>query len=382
MRICLVGGALQGMEAAYLARRAGYETLVIDRREDAPAFSLADGCAVLDPIESPREALALMGDCDAVLPTCENLALLECLSRLLSDYGGRFLFDIDAYRISRSKAESNAVMSRLGVPMPAPWPECGFPAVVKPSVSSGSEGVALARDAEGLARGIAGVESSGGTPVVQEYVDGTCVSMEFIGDGKEYAGYVTTEIIAAKDYDCKRVECRPGILPPGSDTELRGIGLAISAHLGLDGILDLEAVHTPKGLRVLEMDARLPSQTPAAVLAATGINLLREMVAGSWGKPRAGASVYEHYVVRDGAMESCGEGEFANVRAPRLERGLFGADEMITDYVGGAGEWRFTMINGGATMEAVEAKRKACLRRIVDEESITRIIDEGPGGPA
>lgn len=37
MRLCIVGGALQGMEAVFLASKAGYETVVIDRRPDAPA---------------------------------------------------------------------------------------------------------------------------------------------------------------------------------------------------------------------------------------------------------------------------------------------------------------------------------------------------------
>ena len=36
MRLAIVGGALQGMEAAYLSKRAGYETVVIDRKIDCP----------------------------------------------------------------------------------------------------------------------------------------------------------------------------------------------------------------------------------------------------------------------------------------------------------------------------------------------------------
>ena len=32
MRLCIVGGALQGMEAAFLGKKAGFETVVIDRR--------------------------------------------------------------------------------------------------------------------------------------------------------------------------------------------------------------------------------------------------------------------------------------------------------------------------------------------------------------
>ncbi len=40
MLIGIVGGRLQGMEAVYLAKKAGFETLVIDRKEDAPATSI------------------------------------------------------------------------------------------------------------------------------------------------------------------------------------------------------------------------------------------------------------------------------------------------------------------------------------------------------
>ena len=34
MRIAIVGGALQGMEAVLLSNAAGYETVVLDRKKD------------------------------------------------------------------------------------------------------------------------------------------------------------------------------------------------------------------------------------------------------------------------------------------------------------------------------------------------------------
>ena len=37
MRLAVVGGKLQGTEAAYLAGEAGYEVVLIDRRADSPA---------------------------------------------------------------------------------------------------------------------------------------------------------------------------------------------------------------------------------------------------------------------------------------------------------------------------------------------------------
>ena len=37
MRLLIVGGKLQGTEAAYLAGKAGWETVLVDRREDYPS---------------------------------------------------------------------------------------------------------------------------------------------------------------------------------------------------------------------------------------------------------------------------------------------------------------------------------------------------------
>ncbi len=42
----------------------------------------------------------------------------------------------------RSKKRSNRLFEKLGIPLPRSWPQCGLPLMVKPSVSSGSQGVA------------------------------------------------------------------------------------------------------------------------------------------------------------------------------------------------------------------------------------------------
>ena len=53
MRVCIVGGALQGMECVLLARAAGLSSVVVDRRPDAPALSLCDEPVVMDPVTDP-----------------------------------------------------------------------------------------------------------------------------------------------------------------------------------------------------------------------------------------------------------------------------------------------------------------------------------------
>lgn len=39
-RVAIIGGKLQGLEAVYLASKAGMDTVVIDKRNDVPAKNL------------------------------------------------------------------------------------------------------------------------------------------------------------------------------------------------------------------------------------------------------------------------------------------------------------------------------------------------------
>lgn len=371
------------MEAAYLARKAGYETVVIDRREDAPALSLCDVPVVLDPITTPDEAVRCFNDCDAVIPASENMDLLWSLQRTMEDTEVPFLFDMSSYLTSSSKNKSNEIMNNIGIPIPRDYPECGYPAVVKPSSQSGSIGVTVVNSPEEASAAFSMIEKMGDDIVAQEFVSGKGVSIEVIGNGSKYTSFATTEIILDRGYDCKRVICTPEILDADTDRELNRIGTDIAGALELKGLMDVEAILTKNGLRVLEIDARIPSQTPAAVLAATGINILKELVDRMLGKDSnskamRGSSSYEHFVVRDGVMMTCGEKEFSHVSGPKITKGLFGSDEMISDFSSDKKEWRGTMINSGRTAEDMECKRVACIRRIMDECDVVEFVDSAP----
>lgn len=385
-RICIVGGALQGMEAVFLSGKAGYETVVIDRREDAPALSLCDEPHVLNPVEDPAAAGLVMSGCDVVLPACEEMDLLEALHGICSEVGVPLLFDRDAYAVSSSKLESNRVMSGIGAPLPKPWPECGFPVIVKPSGFSGSVGVSVAEDDRGLEEGLRRVHELGDDAVVQEFVHGKSVSIEVIGDGTDAASFVTTEVILDSNYDCKMVVCSPDVLSPEDDREFADIGARVARAIGLSALMDVEAILTPKGLRVLEIDARIPSQTPAAIWAATGFNLLEALVEISGGRPCASvprprvasASAYFHLVFRDGVLRACGEKEFGHVRSPHMVQGLFGSDDAITDYVPGSSEWRGTFIVSAGTRGEAMSRAEEVVAAITRECGVASFINETP----
>ena len=66
-RILVAGGRLQGTEIVYLARKAGYCVILIDRSENAPAAGLADLFVRADLFEEQIVMDALWG-IDYVIP--------------------------------------------------------------------------------------------------------------------------------------------------------------------------------------------------------------------------------------------------------------------------------------------------------------------------
>lgn len=383
MLIGIVGGILQGMEAVYLCKHAGYTSMVIDRNPNAPAMSLADRSEICDVLKDRERAKELFSECDAVLPAVEELDVLEFLDEAVPECGAHLLFDLRSYRISCSKEKSNELMEKLGTPIPRPWPECGFPIIVKPSGQSGSIGVSAVTNEGERQKALKTIEKLHDVPIQQEFVSGKSISIEVIGNGKTSKAYVTTEVVLDSNYDCKRVVCEPTVLSAEEDEEFRRIGKTIGEGLGLNALMDVEAIKTKKGLRVLEIDARIPSQTPACICAATGINLLEELVCSKFGKetgktPVKGYAVYEHYIARGTTLSACGEKEFSHVQHPMYLTDFLGADEVITDYRSGCSECRFTVINSGETYQDVIWKKKQFIKNIMDNLELEEFEDRSP----
>lgn len=383
MIIGIVGGILQGMEAVYLCRHAGYESVVIDKNRNAPALSLADKAEVCDVTAEPERARKIFLQCDAVLPAVENLEVLEHLDKVLPEYGIPFLFDMKSYRVSCSKEKSNELMAKLGIPIPQPWPECGFPIIVKPSSQSGSIGVSAVNNEEERLKALKTVGKLNDVPIQQEFVSGKSVSIEVIGNGKSARSYVTTEVVLDSDYDCKQVVCDGRILPPEDDAQFAKIGEELGKGLGLNALMDVEAVYTKKGLRVLEIDARIPSQTPACICAATGINLLEELVCSRLGtesgkERKNGCAIYEHYVIRGETISTCGEKEFSHVENPVYLEDFWGADEVITDFGTGKYEWRCTVICRGDNYQDALWKKKQFIKNAMDNCQLDEYVDRTP----
>lgn len=386
MRVAVIGGKLQGVEATYLAKRAGWEVVLFDRRQFAQASLLADRFHCMDIVTCSKEFIACLRGVDLILPAIEDIEVLRALQEISEMASIPLAFDSAAYSVSSSKLISNRRFHDWDIPSPHPWPNCDFPILLKPSSRSGSEGVRVIhtqQDLETVRR-----QNPDEEWIIEEYLEGPSYSIEVIGCAGQYQVFQITELEMDSQYDCKRV-LAPAELEDPLRTEFEKIALKIASELSLNGIMDVETILHNGKLKVLEIDARLPSQTPTAVYHASGINMVEclgySLVRGSLCTPITKKAVendpyviYEHFLVTPKKIEASGEHILSQVGPLRLLTNFFGADEVLTDYTPDKKEWVLTLITRGSNFEDTWNKRDKVLKNLQEEFKIPQVIDPCP----
>lgn len=379
MIVAIVGGQLQGVEAVYLARKAGWEVILIDKQRAVPAAGLCDSFFQADvSIAVEREELhRFLQNVSMIIPATENLVALKSLYHWSQSIGIPLAFSPDAYAISSSKRESDRLFNELGIPAPQPWPRCSFPVIVKPGNSSGSRGVRLIRTFAELKEMFPGSLPPEGW-VIQEYLDGPSYSLEVVGTPGHYTPLQVTDLEMDEQYDCRRVSA-PTDLSESQVKEFNDIAVTLAEAVKLVGVMDVEAVLHEEQLKVLEIDARLPSQTPTAVYHSSGCNILQRVVdcflnenqpqrmisLPSLERNPGVSVIYEHISVSPQALAVCGEHIMADADPLHLHQGFFGADEAITNFTPDRKEWVATLIiTAGNPVEAWD-KRNTVIKNIL-----------------
>ena len=377
MLIAVIGGKLQGVEAVYLAQKAGWKTLVIDKNPDAPAIGLCDRFLEFEfSLENPMPE-----DCppiDLILPAVEDTEVLTVVKTWAMMKNIPLAFDLDAYKISSSKLKSNTLFRRMNLPVPSLWPDCSFPVVVKPDQASGSQDVEVFKDSKALfsrfsTRFLNSQKLE--NMVMQEYLEGPSYSIEVVGCPGKYQALQVTDLSMDKIYDCKRVTA-PTQLPLNQVNRFKEMALAIAEEIHLTGIMDVEVVLNNNELKLLEIDARLPSQTPMTVYGSTGINMV-EMLGNlflnkntvDFQQKYNRFVVVEHIRVSGSDLEVCGEHIMAKDGPLTLQSNFFSANEAITSFAPGKKQWKATLIFIGNTHEDVVAKRQKCYEQILEEQN-------------
>jgi pyrrolysine biosynthesis protein PylC len=385
MVVAIAGGALQGLEVTYLAKKAGFETLLLDRRNDAPASGICHRFACIDLTDHVALAKAL-GSVDLVIPAVEDAAALQSLIEWCDGNGIPLAFDSGAYAVSSSKSVSDALFRDLGIPAPIPWPDCAFPVLSKPDDMSGSKEVEVFDDLHAIEARFGVLPPPG--RVLQAYLTGPSFSIEVIGRPGDYTPLQTTNLEMDQGFGCKRV-LAPGSLSQGLEGQFETMAVRLAEAVKLKGIMDVECVLHDGQLQILEIDARFPSQTPIAVYHSTGINMVERLTRVfltpdpndpvSVSNPKPEGSVLEHIRVRDGHLSVCGEQVMAGEGPLHLEVDFFGADEALTNRVSGNEDWVATLMIKGSDLDHAMGRRDRVIHEIRSRLGLTGFSDESPG---
>jgi len=373
MRGAIVGGKLQGVEAAFLAHEAGWEAVLIDKRPRVPAAGLCRSFVQCDVAQDAAALRRAVAGVDFILPALEDTTALRALKESAAAVGIPLAYDAGAYFVTHSKKRSNRLFQRLGIPMPRSWPQCGLPIVAKPSAQSGSQGVVKIGTQQELDDFVRRTGPALEHWVLQEYLEGPSYSMEVLGHAGRYVALQVTELEMDRDYDCKRVVA-PVEIPELLGRQLRKMSLAIARGLRLTGIMDVEFIVHEGTAKVLEIDARLPSQTPTAVYQSTGINML-ELLGEIYVSDKAPVVplvtalrgvIYEHVRVSPDGMEFRGEHIIGEVDSLELVPEFFGADLGLTNYRASVFPWVATLITTGDNLKQAWLKREQVISHISD----------------
>ena len=381
--VAVVGGNLQGVEAAYLARKAGWVVKVIDKNLQAPASGLCDIFVNIDVTAANDLHRALEG-VDLVVPALEDDDALTHLIHWSCRKRIPLAFDPDAYAISSSKLKSAELFTRLDLPVPASWPDCGMPVLAKPSKGSGSKGVKVFRDSNSLENYMSTAFSQDGF-ILQEYLEGSLHSLEVIGIPGNYRGMQVTDLYVDENFDCKRVVA-PSELSSKLVADFEKLSLTIAEALNMRGIMDVEVILQKEAFKVLEIDVRLPSQTPTTVYRSTGINMieslgkvfLKDFKICQTASHAAVGTVYEHIRVSPDLLEVKGEHIMAGSGTLHLQQDFFGADEAITNFDFDKDRWVATLIVSGTDRWSALAKRDRIIKDIAKRYSLKRVDDSTP----
>ena len=361
MRIAVVGGKLQGVEVAFLAHKAGYETVLIDRDTSCAARGLVDEFIEFEFKKDGvwPEGLAPV---DIIFPALEDVDSLELIRDWALHLEVPIILDLRSFQLSQSKNRSNTVFNKLGYPIPAAQAEASFPLVVKPDDASGSAGVEVVHDEAALARALS---RSAGNPVVQQYLEGPSYSIEVIGGPGCYRTFQVTDLFMDSEFDCCGVAA-PTLLSAKSMKILEDMAVAIAEEIQLNGIMDLEVIESGGKLFILEIDARFPSQTPIGVYLSSGINLVEMLVSyftrGSFpeAQPENQYCLLEHVKVGKEGGVIKGEHIMSGKGPLQHVHNFFGADEALTSNGQNGDGWVATLLFSGKSRWEVELKRRQC----------------------
>lgn len=191
-----------------------------------------------------------------------------------------------------------------------------------------------------------------------------------------------TEVDVDEAYDCKRI-IAPAKLKKEEAEQLFSIGRKLAEALKIKGIFDIEVICHKGTLKLLEVDARVPSQTPISVYHSCGFNMIEAMIQFAIGKPvcqekkETQVVMYQQIVVSEQDIKVLGEHVMGTCKRLHREKNFFGALDAITDYEPGADNFSAIVVTAGNTQEEAYVRFENCVKQLADAVGKTLALIEG-----
>jgi biotin carboxylase len=275
---------------------------------------------VLETIEGTAAYLRSRG-VSAVVPGASTaLAFTDALADALGVIGN----PVDSVRARADKRAMKECWAREGVPCAAfhesaelrsvlSWAEArGYPVVLKPTRSAGGAHVYVCETERDVAQAFAAITREPdlfgnrfSTVLAEEYLDGDEYFMDLV-----HTGDSPCEVVSVAKYDKLQRDGHASIYrsfrslsldDPVARTALPVV-LAANAAIGVRyGINDTEFKLTSRGLRVIEVNNRLPgASTPQMIETCSGRNCYQDNIRiflGRYPGPRTARGYDRHYCV-------------------------------------------------------------------------------------
>lgn len=369
IKIAIIGGKLRGIEIAFLARMAGIHTTLIDKEKLMPASGLCSESYVFDVEKKEPALLAILKNVDVVVPAVERKSVLEAIEDIRRDLDLKVAFDFTAYDVTASKIRSDLLIQEASFPHLAYYPNAEPPYVLKPAVGNRRRYIRKVDTREELDFLISRKDSPESW-IAQEYVKGPNYSITVVGKPGDYTTYEVAQLYLENDFDSNMVGC-PVELDQKLKDKLNENAISLAEKLQLTGIMELEAVHGEDELRIMEINAVFPTQTPITVFYSTGINILVDLlkifvddntqeklskiINKSYDKPK-------HVVLKDFQFLNHtptfrGESNLEKAGPLKMMVDFFDADYGITDYIDDDHEWQSIFINIAENEDKLIEKR-------------------------
>ena len=289
MKILLLGGGELGKEVAIEAQRLGFEVVVVDRYDWAPAMHVAHRRYVVNLLDCGAvKTIVEREEPTAVIPEIEAVCI-DAL-RELEERGYNIVPNAEAVAIAMNRIELRRFAAeRLGLPTTRyafaeneeeAYEACekvGYPCLIKPEMSSSGHGhvrvdePSKARVAEAYRYAVSHARGASRRVIVEEYVsletEFTVLAYRYVaGDGR-----VETDALPVVEHwrygEYHYIESwQPSNRPAGLLEKAVEIGKRVAEALGGVGIFGVELLYTKDGRLLFSEVAPRPHDTGLVTL--------------------------------------------------------------------------------------------------------------------